>query len=307
LFMLLWIREFVMTDIKTENVCKPTRMVADSHFKRNCAKFKRNKSALFGGLLILLFVMTALLAPVLYTGNPSAPNLMNALEPPSLENPLGTDELGRSILGRIIYGSRVSLLIAVGVVSVGIVFGIPLGLISGYYGGKIDFIIQRVTDTLLAFPGFLLALALVAVLGIGLENTMISIGISMVPIYIRLVRGCVLSVREEVYVEAARAVGTRDAVILIRHILPNVMIPITVQTSLGLGMAILFAAGLGFLGIGVQPPTPEWGAMLGSARSYLFHAPYVATFPGIAIFLSVLSFNLFGDGLRDALDPRFTL
>jgi len=281
--------------------------VSDSHFKRNWAKLKRNKAALIGGLLILLYVMSALLAPVLYRGNPSAPNLMKSLELPSLENPLGTDELGRSILGRIIYGSRISLLIAIGVVSVGFIIGIPLGLISGYYGGKIDFIIQRITDTMLAFPGFLLALGLVAVLGVGLENTVISIGISMVPIYIRLVRGCVLSVSEEVYVEAAKAVGTSDAAILIRHILPNVMVPITVQTTLGMGMAILFAAGLGFLGIGVQPPTPEWGAMLGSARSYLFRAPHVATFPGIAIFLSVLSFNLFGDGLRDALDPRFKL
>ncbi len=185
--------------------------------------------------------------------------------------------------------------------------GVPLGLVSGYYGGKIDFSIQRVTDMLLAFPGFLLALALVAILGVGLKNTVISIGISMVPIYIRLVRGCVLSVREEVYVEAARASGTRDAVILLRHILPNVMVPITVQTSLGMGTAILFAAGLGFLGIGVQPPTPEWGAMLGSARVYIFNAPHAATFPGIAIFLAVLSFNLLGDGLRDALDPRFKL
>jgi len=220
-------------------------------------------------------------------------------------HPLGTDELGRSILGRIIWGARVSLLIALGVVSVGLLFGVPLGLISGYYGGKVDFGIQRVTDMLLAFPGFLLALALVAVLGVGLKNTVISIGISMVPIYIRLVRGCVLTVREQVYVEAARAVGTRDLGILLRHILPNVMVPITVQTSLGMGTAILFAAGLGFLGIGVQPPMPEWGAMLGSGRAYIFNAPHVATFPGVAIFFAVLSFNLLGDGLRDALDPRF--
>ena len=296
-----------MTDREKVKALMAENRVSDSHFKRNWAKLKRNKAALIGGLLILLYVMSALLAPVLYRGNPSAPNLMKSLELPSLENPLGTDELGRSILGRIIYGSRISLLIAIGVVSVGFIIGIPLGLISGYYGGKIDFIIQRITDTMLAFPGFLLALGLVAVLGVGLENTVISIGISMVPIYIRLVRGCVLSVSEEVYVEAAKAVGTSDAAILIRHILPNVMVPITVQTTLGMGMAILFAAGLGFLGIGVQPPTPEWGAMLGSARSYLFRAPHVATFPGIAIFLSVLSFNLFGDGLRDALDPRFKL
>jgi peptide/nickel transport system permease protein len=279
----------------------------DSPLQRKWAKLKRNKAALLGGILIVIYVTSALFAPVLFRGNPSAPNLMNSLESPSAGYPLGTDELGRSILGRIIYGSRVSLLIAVGVVSVGIIIGIPLGLVSGYYRGKVDFIIQRATDTMLAFPGFLLALALVAVLGVGLKNTVISIGISMVPLYIRLVRGCVLSVREEVYVEAARAVGTRDVIILVKHILPNVMVPITVQTSLSMGTAILFAAGLGFLGIGVQPPTPEWGSMLGSARSYLFYAPHVATFPGIAIFLAVLSFNLLGDGLRDALDPRFKI
>ncbi len=276
-------------------------------FRRRWVKLRRNRAALVGGVLILIYVGCAVLAPVLFRGNPSAPDLMHSLERPSMKEPLGTDELGRSILARILYGARISLMIAVGVVSFGLVFGVPLGLISGYYGGKIDFGIQRITDMLLAFPGFLLALALVAVLGVGLKNTVISIGISMVPLYIRLVRGCVLSVREEVYVEAARAVGTRDRVILLRHILPNVMVPITVQTSLGMGTAILFAAGLGFLGIGVQPPTPEWGAMLGSARAYIFNAPHVATFPGIAIFLAVLSFNLLGDGLRDALDPRFKL
>jgi peptide/nickel transport system permease protein len=278
-----------------------------SQFRRSWFKLKRNKVALIGGLLILLYILTALLAPVLFPGNPSAPNLIMALETPSLKHPLGTDELGRSILGRIIYGSRVSLLIAIGVVSVGLIIGVPLGLISGYYGGKIDFILQRVTDTMLAFPGFLLALGLVAVLGVGLKNAMVSVGIAMIPLYIRLVRGCTLAVREEVYVEAAKAAGTRDTLILLRHILPNVMVPITVQTSLSMGMGILFAAGLGFLGIGVQPPTPEWGTMLGSGRSYLFHAPHVATVPGIAIFLAVLGFNLLGDGLRDALDPRFKL
>jgi len=284
-----------------------TQRSADSQLKRNWAKLRRNKAALFGGILILAYIFTALLAPIIFPGNPSAPNLMKALERPSVKHPLGTDELGRSILGRIIYGSRVSLLIAIGVVFVGFLAGVPLGLISGYYGGKIDFGIQRITDTLLAFPGFLLALALVSVLGVGLKNTIISVGISMVPIYIRLVRGCALSVREQAYVEAAKAVGTRNRVIMLRHILPNVMIPITIQTSLGMGTAILFAAGLGFLGIGVQPPTPECPAMLGSGRAYLFNAPHVATFPGIAIFLAVLGFNLAGDGLRDVLDPRFRL
>ncbi|OGP74043.1 MAG: hypothetical protein A2V86_07260 [Deltaproteobacteria bacterium RBG_16_49_23] len=288
-------------------VIKNSPRQADSQLRRRWAKLRRNKAALFGAILILIYLITALLAPILFPGNPSAPNLMKSLERPSIEHPLGTDELGRSILGRIIYGSRVSLLISIGVVFVGLLIGVPLGLMSGYYGGKVDFGIQRVTDTLLAFPGFLLALALVAVLGVGLKNTIISVGISMVPIYIRLVRGCTLSVKEQTYVEAARAMGTRDVTILIRHILPNVMAPITIQTSLGMGTAILFAAGLGFLGLGVQPPTPEWGTMLGSGRAYLFNAPHVATFPGIAIFFAVLGFNLSGDGLRDILDPRFKL
>lgn len=296
-----------MTDIQPETAGDIRFTANYGKWRRSWTKLKRNKAALIGGVMLVLFVVTALCAPVLFPGNPSAPNLIRSLEGPSLEYPLGTDELGRPILGRIIYGSRVSLMIALGVVGVGMLVGIPLGLVSGYYGGKVDFGIQRVTDMLLAFPGFLLALALVAVLGVGLKNTVISIGISMVPIYIRLVRGCTLSVREQVYVEAARAMGTRDTVILFRHILPNVMVPITVQTSLGMGTAILFAAGLGFLGVGVQPPTPEWGAMLGSAKAYLFNAPHVSTFPGVAIFFAVLSFNLLGDGLRDALDPRFKL
>jgi len=294
-----------MSEEIDKSVCLPVELPTESRWRRFWVKLRRNKAAVAGGILLLLYIVCALLAPVLFRGDPAAPNLVLALEPPTLKEPLGTDELGRSILGRVIYGARISLLIAVGVVSVGLFIGVPLGLISGYFGGNVDFIIQRATDSMLAFPGFLLALALVSVLGVGINNTVISIGISMIPLYIRLVRGCVLTVREEVYVEAARAAGTPDRKILIRHILPNVMVPITVQTSLSMGTAILFAAGLGFLGIGVQPPTPEWGAMLGSARGYLFNAPHVATFPGIAIFLAVLSFNLLGDGLRDALDPRF--
>ena len=297
-----------MTEATEKGVCRPPHEFStDTGLRRFCFKLRRNRAAVAGGVMLLIYLAAALLAPLLVQGDASAPNLMMALETPSPKEPLGTDELGRSILGRIIYGARVSLLIAVGVVAVGLFIGVPLGLVSGYFGGKIDFAIQRATDAMLAFPGFLLALALVSVLGVGIKNTMISIGISMVPQYIRLVRACVLTVRAEVYVEAARAAGTRDGMILWRHILPNVMVPITVQTSLSMGTAILFAAGLGFLGIGVQPPTPEWGTMLGSARNYLFHAPHVATFPGLAILLAVLSFNLLGDGLRDALDPRFKI
>ena len=297
-----------MTEATEKGVCLPPHEFStDTGLRRFCFKLRRNRAAVAGGVMLLIYLAAALLAPLLVQGDASAPNLMMALETPSPKDPLGTDELGRSILGRIIYGARVSLLIAVGVVAVGLFIGVPLGLVSGYFGGKIDFAIQRATDAMLAFPGFLLALALVSVLGVGIKNTMISIGISMVPQYIRLVRACALTVRAEVYVEAARAAGTRDGMILWRHILPNVMVPITVQTSLSMGTAILFAAGLGFLGIGVQPPTPEWGTMLGSARNYLFHAPHVATFPGLAILLAVLSFNLLGDGLRDALDPRFKI
>ncbi len=287
--------------------CQTKETAEPGRFRRAWLKFRRNKAAMVGAALILIYFLVALLAPILYPVSPTAPNLIKSLDRPEWSEPLGKDELGRSIMGRIIWGSRVSLTIAVGVVAVGLLIGVPLGLVSGYYGGRVDFIIQRFTDMLLAFPGFLLALALVAVLGAGFENTIVSIGISMIPIYIRLVRGCTLTVSRQTYVEAAKAVGTRDPLIIINHILPNVSVPIIIQTSLGMGMAILFAAGLGFLGVGVQPPTPEWGTMLGSGRNYIFNAPHVATFPGLAIFLAVLGFNLLGDGLRDALDPRFKL
>ncbi|MBT4266815.1 MAG: ABC transporter permease [Deltaproteobacteria bacterium] len=278
--------------------------VGSSQWQRGVAKLLRNRAAVVGGIIIVIFLLSALFAPILYPGNPNAPNLIHSLERPSASHLLGTDQLGRDILGRILYGGRVSLTIALGSVAMGMIFGIPLGLVSGYFGGKTDFLVQRLTDIMLSFPPFILALALVAVLGVGLKNTLISVGIAGIPHTIRITRGCVLSIREQVYVEAARAVGTRDSVILVRHILPNVMVPIIVNSTLFLGMAILFAAGLGFLGVGIQPPTPEWGTMLGSGRSYLFAAPHVATFPGIAIFLVVLGFNLLGDGLRDALDPR---
>jgi ABC-type dipeptide/oligopeptide/nickel transport system permease subunit len=275
-----------------------------SHWRIGLTKLLRNKAACFGGVVIVLFILTSFLAPVIHPKDPNAQDIRHALEPPSLKRPLGTDELGRNILIRIIYGGRISLTISLSSVILALLVGVPLGLISGYFGGKIDFVIQRITDVMLSFPPFLLALALVSVLGVGLKNTIISVGIAGIPHIIRITRGCVLSIREQVYVEAAKAVGTRDRIILFRHILPNVMVPIIVNATLFLGMAIIFAAGLGFLGVGVQPPAPEWGTMLGAGRSLLFAAPHVATFPGIAIFLVVLGFNLLGDGLRDALDPR---
>jgi ABC-type dipeptide/oligopeptide/nickel transport system permease subunit len=255
------------------------------------------------GLLASLLVL-ALAAPLLTPYDPKRQSLSEALRPVSAVHPLGTDHLGRDMLARLLYGGRLSLLIGCLAVGLGLAIGVPLGAVSGFQGGMTDLVIQRVADVLLSFPGFLLALALVAILGVGLQNVIIAVGLSAVPLFIRLVRASVLSIREQVYVEAAAAVGRSRAAILFRHVLPNALAPVIVQATLSLGFAILVAAGLGFLGLGVQPPTPEWGTMLGEGRQYIFRAPAISTLPGLAIFLAVLGFNLFGDGLRDALDPR---
>jgi ABC-type dipeptide/oligopeptide/nickel transport system permease subunit len=259
---------------------------------------------MFGLGLLVVQLALALAAPLLTSEDPIRQNLSQVLRPVSLADPLGTDHLGRDMLARILYGARLSLLIGFLAVGVGLVVGVPLGAISGFQGGRTDLVIQRFADILLSFPGFLLALSLVAILGVGLQNVIISVGISAVPSFIRLVRGSVLSIREQVYVEAAHALGQRRSLIIFRHVLPNAMAPVIVQATLSLGFAILVAAGLGFLGLGVQPPTPEWGTMLGEGRQYIFRAPSLTMFPGLAIFLTVLGFNLLGDGLRDALDPR---
>ena len=266
--------------------------------------FRRNRVALVGlGLLVALFAL-ALSAPFLTAYDPTRQSLAEALRPMSRAHPLGTDQLGRDMLARLLYGSRLSLVIGFLAVGVGLVLGVPLGAISGFRGGLVDLCIQRVADILLSFPGFLLALSLAAMLGVGLQNVIISVGVGAVPFFIRLVRGSVLSIRETQYVEAATALGQRQRRIVFRHVLPNAMAPIIVQATLNLGSAILVAAGLGFLGLGVQPPTAEWGTMLGEGRQYIFRAPGLTTLPGLAIFVAVLAFNLFGDGLRDALDPR---
>jgi len=217
---------------------------------------------------------------------------------------LGTDEQGRDLLSRLIHGAWISLFIGLISVLIGVAVGVPIGAISGFFGGATDLLVQRVVDTLLAFPGILLAIVLVATFGTGLTNVMIAVGIASIPIYARLVRGSVLSVREREYVEAAKALGRRSMPTLFKHVLPNVMAPIIVQSSLQMAVAILFAAGLGFLGLGARPPQPEWGLMLARGREYLAVAPHVATFPGLAIVFVVLGFNLVGDALRDALDPR---
>ena len=267
-------------------------------------RFRRHRAATAGLLLLLALFGLALAAPALTPQDPEGQDLGQALAPVSRLHPLGTDHLGRDLLARLLYGGRLSLLIGFLAVGLGLAVGVPLGAISGFRGGVTDLIIQRFADVLLSFPGFLLALSLVSVLGVGLKNVVIAVGVGAIPSFIRLVRGSVLSIRQQAYVEAAAAIGQRQRTIIFCHVLPNAIAPVIVQATLNLGSAILVAAGLGFLGLGVQPPTPEWGTMLGEGRQYIFRTPALTTYPGLAIFLAVLGFNLFGDGLRDALDPR---
>jgi peptide/nickel transport system permease protein len=256
------------------------------------------------GLLILCtFAVVALAAPLATTYDPEQANLDQKLLEPSPAHLLGTDHLGRDILARLAYGGRFSLFIGFAAVGVGLVIGVPLGTVCGFYGGWLDLILQRIIDVFLSFPGFLLALSLVAVLGVGITNVILAVGLGIVPAFVRLTRATTLGVRQRAYVEAARAAGASGASIIARHVLPNAIAPVVIQATLGLGATLLTAAGLGFLGLGVQQPTPEWGTMLGEGRSYIFSNPNLATFPGVAIFLTVLGFNLAGDGLRDALDP----
>lgn len=269
-------------------------------------RFMRRRTAIAGFYIVLSFALIGILAPFVAPYDPITVNPARRLAPPSRDHLLGTDELGRDILSRIIYGSRISLIIGIVSVGVGVAIGVPWGILSGYKGGFFDLVTQRAIDALLSFPSILLALLAVTVIGPGLWNAMLAVGVSSIPTYTRVVRGLVLSLREEDYVIAARALGATESRILLRHILPNALAPVIVLSTLQIGTAILAAAGLGFLGLGAQPPTPEWGAMLSRGRAYLRVAPHVAAFPGLAIFLSVLGYNLLGDGLRDALDPRLS-
>jgi peptide/nickel transport system permease protein len=253
---------------------------------------------------LILIVLTAVFAPVLAPEDPLKQQYSRVLQAPNRETPLGTDQFGRDILSRLILGSRQSLQVAILAIAIAASVGTVLGLVTGYYGRWIDLVIQRLIDMQLAFPGILFALAIVSVLGPGLRNAMIAVGISLIPSYARMVRGSVLSARENAYVDAARVLGAGDGRIVLRHILPNVLAPIMVLSTVGMAWAILIGASLSFLGLGAQLPNPEWGLDLATSRDYLREAWWMSTFPGLAIMLTVISVNLLGEGLRDALDPR---
>lgn len=267
---------------------------------------KKNKMALLGLGILVILVLLALFADVIadYETVVIKQNLANRLKGPSAEHWLGTDEFGRDIFARLIHGARVSLKVGIIAVGISIVLGGILGALAGFYGGKIDNIIMRVMDVFLAVPSILLAIAIVSALGPSILNLMVAISISSVPSYARIVRASVLSIRDQEFVEAARAIGANNARIIFRHIIPNSLAPVIVQGTLGVASAILSTAGLSFIGLGIQPPAPEWGSMLSGGRQYLRYAWWVTTFPGVAIMITILSLNLLGDGLRDALDPR---
>lgn len=277
-------------------------------YKSFWKRLLKNKAAAFGGLLILLFVITSIVitffGPLLLKYDPVQVDVLNKLKPPSKEHWFGTDNFGRDIFTRILYGMPLTLKVGFFSVTLGGVIGVVLGIVSGYYGGIVDTLIMRVMDVLLAFPGILLALAIVSVLGGSLTNVIIAVSIFSVPAFARIVRGSTLSVRKLEYIDAVRALGASNIRIIFKHILPNVMSPIIVQVTLRIATAILTASGLSFLGLGAQPPDPEWGAMLNDGRTYMKTAPHIIMFPGIMIVIVVLAFNIFGDGLRDALDPK---
>ncbi len=294
-----------MAAVATETLRERLERVAPGGELANLwRRLRRNRAAVAGAGIVAVFVLLALFAPVLVPFNPTQGNLNDRLQPPSAAHWLGTDELGRDLLSRILFGARISLQIQIVAVVLALLVGVALGSVGGYRGGYMDNIIMRAMDVLLAFPGIFLALAIIAALGPGLLNLMLAAGISSVPQFARIVRASILSLKEREFVEAALALGSGSGRVMFRHLLPNCLAPIIVQSTLRMATVLLTASGLSFLGLGVQPPTPEWGAMLSNARSYLIVAPHVATIPGLAIMVVVVGFNLFGDGLRDTLDPR---
>lgn len=270
-------------------------------------RFRKNKRALVGFWMVLVFVGIAVFAQAIAPYDPIEQNMDVILQPPSADHLFGTDEYGRDILSRIIYGSQISLMIGIVGVLISVVIGVGLGTVSGYFGGRTDMFIMRIMDIFMAFPSFLLALAIVSVLGPGMVNVMIAIGIFSVPTFARISRSAVISVKNKEFIEAAKSMGASHARVIFKHVLPNSVAPIIVLSTMRIATAILTASGLSFLGMGAQPPTPEWGAMLSTGREYLRTAPHVSTIPGLAIMFMVLAFNMLGDGLRDALDPKMKL
>ena len=263
-----------------------------------------NKLAVTGGVILILFILMAVLAPVIAPYDPYYMDASATLAPPSAEHLLGTDNMGRDILSRIFYGAQISLKVSIVSVSIATAAGVILGVVAGYFGKLTDGIISRILEIMFAFPEVLLALLIMSILGPSLINIMIAIGIVYTPIFARITRGAVLSVKDSLYVEAARSIGVKDSIIIVRHILPNILSPILVQITLSLAFAILSEASLSFLGIGVEPDIPSWGIMLNNGKAWIEIAWWVGVFPGIAIALAVLGFNILGDGLRDVLDPR---
>ncbi len=268
------------------------------------SRLLRNPVAMTGGVIVVLLIILAIVAPYIAPYDPMDQDLANSMAGPSLKHLAGTDVHGRDIFSRIISGTRISLRIGFLGMLLGCVVGVILGLVSGYYGGWPDTLIMRLLDVQLAFPGLLVAICIISIIGPGLENVIVAVGIFSVPLFARVTRGQVLTLKEQEFVMAARMMGAQDGRIMLSHLLPNAVAPILVLCTLRIATAILTAASLSFLGLGAQPPTPEWGAMLSDGRAYLSVAPHVATTPGLAILITVLSFNLLGDGLRDALDPR---
>ena len=281
-----------------------TMPVEVSPGKRAWLRLRRRKTAMFGLVVVVLFIAIAAAAPLLAPYDPIQTSWSAIRKPPQAAFWFGTDENGRDLFSRIIFGARASLMAGVISVSIAVAIGLPLGMIAGYVGGWIDALISRITDAMLACPFLILAIALAAFLGPSLGNAMIAIGISATPVFIRITRGAVLNVKVEDYVEAARAVGNPHVRIAARHILPNIIPPVMVQATLAIAAAIIAEASLSFLGLGQQPPQPSWGSMLNTAQRFIEQAPWMAIFPGLSIFLVVLAFNLLGDGLRDALDPK---
>ena len=264
----------------------------------------RRKSALFGLIIIVALVLVALLAPLIAPFDPTQQSWTTIRKPPSAQHWFGTDESGRDLLSRVMFGARASLLAGVVSISIALTLGVPVGLLAGYGGRWVDVLISRITDAMLAIPFLILAIALAAFLGPSLQNAMIAIGVTATPIFVRLTRGQVMAVKVEDYVEAARAVGNPPVRIAVKHILPNILPALIVQATISIATAIIAEASLSFLGLGQQPPAPSWGSMLNTAQRFLTNAPWMALWPGLAIFLAVLSFNILGDGLRDALDPK---